>query len=110
MRELVSNAVDASQKLKAILDQDFGYEIFYLEHGVNVYMPNTNVYPAKELQPKEPFSKLIEFIDNFYTKSVKNLSPESGIHAVSYCTKCKQLIIVSLKGPYICNICNISLI
>ena len=100
---------DIEVKLGSLIGHEYGYEVFYSVEdsgGFPLFVPNTNIYPAKELPIGEPFNKLVKFLDNFYNEQLSSSNARIGLSMISYCYNCKKLILVYRDGPYSCGFCH----
>ncbi len=75
-------------------------------------IPTAILWPAETIQRAEirpvrpPFSKLIARVEEYARKA--GAHPFKSV--ISYCYRCRELTLVSARGPYLCSACSGALI
>lgn len=113
-----------TRKIAELSKDGFGYQLLPFGHGkdkdgdigLHAFMPTRNplqttfnVLPAVASRPREPFSRLVGHIDQFFESASPNHLKSYG-HQIVFCRSCRQLQIISMRNTHICPNCQSDLI
>lgn len=92
---------EIESKRNNFISHGFGYVTiaqepspYFNEHSGGISHMPINVLPAKDQEVESAFSDLTKYIDEFYKKEISNYNENRKFPVVSYCNKCKQLIML----------------
>lgn len=107
----VRNSV--AYKRRQIENRDFGYAALaieqisgYSETDSGRLWPIATIKEAKTNPLRPPFSRLVSVIEKFAEAN----AAIGGHTVVTYCNRCRSLIAVDARGPYVCTRCRAPLI
>lgn len=112
-------------KIAELRQDRFGYQLLPFEHdrdgdvdvGLSAIMPNPinplqttfNILPAFPFQPRDPFTRLVHRIDQFF-EQIPERSRSYIKNQIVFCRNCRRLQYISMRDVYICPCCQSNLI
>ena len=107
------------QKTVATTKEGFGYQILpfghdeswdMMDYGLLAYHHNHSKPPCNIIDPKiqvsaEPFNSLTKLLNDFHDAH-KNEPGLEGFHVITFCRKCKKLVIIGTKNEFACMYCG----
>lgn len=113
------------EKLTELGFEGFGYQLLPFEHGkedeadigliaihsINNIMQTTfNILPSNNFGFRQPFSQLVDVINNFYDQQLSNLSKKRPKQIIIYCKNCRKFQLIDMKNEQNCPNCNENLV
>jgi hypothetical protein len=110
-------------KIAELGNQGFGYRLLPFEHGKdgdvdvglkamaiqnNPLQTTFNILPAFPFQPRDPFVRLAERINDFFERSPEK--SRSFSRQIVFCRDCRSLQLINMKEEFTCPTCKSDLI
>lgn len=112
-------------KIAELSDDGFGYQLLPFEHdkdgdvdvGLRAVMSNPmnplqttfNILPAFPFQPRDPFARLVQRIDQFF-EQIPEQSRSYIKNQIVFCRDCRKLQYISMRDEHTCLNCQSNLI